>query len=164
MVVLLTRRHYSRTCWEPEEVMDRKERKHLARVYVRLKSGRDVLQVGNGQALRYAHGMRNEISASKLCSTKWLYKQSQFHRLLAMSWNHGFIVKSTTATKYVREPLQSNVHLVAQPVGLCHSKQWLTSGRMMRLKALHHVGVALLFSPRQDILKQFHKKAVRGSL
>ncbi len=46
--------HYSRTCGEPEEVIDREERKSLARVYVRLKSGRDVLQAGNGQALRYA--------------------------------------------------------------------------------------------------------------
>jgi hypothetical protein len=40
--------HYSRTCWEPEEVIDRKERKNLARVYVRLKSGSDMLQAGNG--------------------------------------------------------------------------------------------------------------------
>jgi hypothetical protein len=40
--------HYSRTCWKPEEVIDRKERKNLARGYVRLKSGSDVLQVGNG--------------------------------------------------------------------------------------------------------------------
>jgi hypothetical protein len=55
---------------------------------------------------------------SKLCSAKWLYKQSQFHRLLAMSWNHSFIAKSTTATKDVREPPQSHVHLVAQPVGV----------------------------------------------
>ncbi len=46
--------HYSRTCWEPEEVIDRKEHKNLARVSVRLKSGRDVLQVGKSQALRYA--------------------------------------------------------------------------------------------------------------
>ena len=48
------REHYSRTCWEPEEVIDREERKSLARVYVRLESGSDVLQAGNGQALRYA--------------------------------------------------------------------------------------------------------------
>src|SRR2546426_341289 len=46
--------HYSRTCWEPEEVIDRKERKNLARVYVRLKSGSDLFQAGNGQALRHA--------------------------------------------------------------------------------------------------------------
>ena len=54
MVVLLTLRHYSRTCWEPEEIIDRKERKTLARVYVRLKSGSDLFQAGNGQALRHA--------------------------------------------------------------------------------------------------------------
>jgi hypothetical protein len=42
------REHYSRTCWEPEEVIDREERKNLARVYVRLKSGRDMFQAGNG--------------------------------------------------------------------------------------------------------------------
>src|SRR5216683_1958045 len=47
-------RHYSRTCWEPEEIIDRKERKTLARVYVRLKSGSDLFQAGNGQALRHA--------------------------------------------------------------------------------------------------------------
>src|SRR2546426_837546 len=46
--------HYSRTCWEPEEVIDRKERKNLACVYVRLKSGSDMFQAGNGQALRHA--------------------------------------------------------------------------------------------------------------
>ena len=34
--------------------MDREERKSLARVYVRLKSGSDVLQAGKGQALRHA--------------------------------------------------------------------------------------------------------------
>src|SRR5215470_1048078 len=50
MVVLLTLRHYSRTCWKPEEVIDRKERQNLARVYVKLKSGSDLFQVGNGQA------------------------------------------------------------------------------------------------------------------
>ncbi len=54
MVELITLHHYSRTCWEPEEVMDRKERKNLARVYVRLKSGSDMFQAGNGQALRHA--------------------------------------------------------------------------------------------------------------
>ncbi len=53
MVVLLTFRHYSRTCGEPEEVIDREERKSLARVDVRLKSGSYVLQAGNGQALRH---------------------------------------------------------------------------------------------------------------
>ena len=46
--------HYSRTCWEPEEIIDREERENLARVYVRLKSGRDMLQVGNSQALGHA--------------------------------------------------------------------------------------------------------------
>src|SRR5258707_11188775 len=46
--------HYSRTCWEPEEIIDRKERKTLARVSVRLKSGSDLFQAGNGQALRHA--------------------------------------------------------------------------------------------------------------
>src|SRR5260221_3416896 len=46
--------HYSRTCWEPEEVIDRKERKKLARVDVRLEPGSCALQVGNGQALRHA--------------------------------------------------------------------------------------------------------------
>jgi hypothetical protein len=46
--------HYSRTCWRPEEVIDRKERKNLARVYVRLKSGSDLFQASNGQALCYA--------------------------------------------------------------------------------------------------------------
>jgi hypothetical protein len=54
MGVLLTLGHYSRTCWDPEEVIDRKECKNLAGVYVSLQSGRDVLQVGNGQALRHA--------------------------------------------------------------------------------------------------------------
>ena len=54
IVGLLTLRHYSRTCGEPEEVIDRKERKNLARVYVRLKSGSDLFQAGNGQALRHA--------------------------------------------------------------------------------------------------------------
>ena len=54
MVELITLHHYSRTCWEPEEIIDREERKNLARVYVRLQSGRDMLQVGNGQALRHA--------------------------------------------------------------------------------------------------------------
>ena len=34
--------------------MDREERKSLARVDVRLESGSDVLQTGNGQALRHA--------------------------------------------------------------------------------------------------------------
>ena len=48
------REHYSRTCWEPEEVIDRKERKNLARVYVRSKSGSGALQVGKRQALRHA--------------------------------------------------------------------------------------------------------------
>jgi hypothetical protein len=46
--------HYSRTCWEPEEIIDRKERDHLARVDVRLEPGSCALQVGNGQALRHA--------------------------------------------------------------------------------------------------------------
>src|SRR5258708_4447314 len=35
-------------------VIDRKERKSLARVYVRLKPGSDVLQAGNSQAFRHA--------------------------------------------------------------------------------------------------------------
>jgi hypothetical protein len=48
------REHYSRTCWEAEEIIDRKERKILARVDVRLKSGSDLFQAGNGQALRHA--------------------------------------------------------------------------------------------------------------
>ncbi len=46
--------HYSRTCWEPEEVIDREERKNLARVYVSLKSGSGMLQAGKSQALRDA--------------------------------------------------------------------------------------------------------------
>ena len=54
MVVLLTRRHYSCTCGEPEEVMDREERKSRARVDVRLESGSRVLQTGKRQAFRHA--------------------------------------------------------------------------------------------------------------
>jgi hypothetical protein len=45
---VLTLHHYSRTCGEPEEIIDREERKNLARVYVRLESGRGMLQAGNG--------------------------------------------------------------------------------------------------------------------
>jgi hypothetical protein len=52
--VLLMIGHYSRTCWEPEEIIDGKERDHLARVDVRLEPGSCALQVGNGQALRHA--------------------------------------------------------------------------------------------------------------
>jgi hypothetical protein len=48
------REHYSRTCWDPEEIIDRKERDNLARVDVRLEPGSCALQVGNGQALRHA--------------------------------------------------------------------------------------------------------------
>src|SRR5260370_37920255 len=61
--------HYSRTCWEPEEVIGRKERKNLARVYVRLKSGSDMFQAGNGQALRHAEivlvGMTADTARSR---------------------------------------------------------------------------------------------------
>src|SRR5258708_235644 len=46
--------HYSRTCWEPEEIIDGKERDKLARVDVRLEPGSCALQVGNGQALGHA--------------------------------------------------------------------------------------------------------------
>src|SRR5260221_14740435 len=46
--------HYSRTCWEPEEIIDGKERDHLARVDVRLEPGSCALQVGNSQAFRHA--------------------------------------------------------------------------------------------------------------
>ena len=54
MVVLLTLRHYSRTCGEPEEVINVEKRDNLARVHVSLESGSDMLQIGNSQALRHA--------------------------------------------------------------------------------------------------------------
>jgi len=54
MAVLLTLRHYSRTCGESEEVINVEKRENLACVHVRLESGSDVLQAGNGQALRDA--------------------------------------------------------------------------------------------------------------
>ncbi len=54
MVVLLTLRHYSCTCGEPEEVISVEKRDNLACVRVRLESGSDVLQAGKSQALRYA--------------------------------------------------------------------------------------------------------------
>ena|SRR5258708_5309772 len=69
MVVLLTLGHYSRTCWEPEEIIDRKERDNLACVDVRLKSGSCALQVGNGQTLRHAKivlvGMMTDTAGSR---------------------------------------------------------------------------------------------------
>src|SRR5258708_22233822 len=61
--------HYSRTCWEPEKIVARKELNNLAHVYVRLKSGSCVLQVGNGQALRHAEivlvGMTTDTAGSR---------------------------------------------------------------------------------------------------
>src|SRR5436190_22511154 len=54
MVVLLTLRHYSRTCGAPEDVINVEKRENLACVHVRLESGSDVLQAGKSQALRYA--------------------------------------------------------------------------------------------------------------
>jgi hypothetical protein len=51
------------------EVIDREECKNLAPVYVRLKSGRDVLQAGNGQALCHAKivlvGMTTDTARSR---------------------------------------------------------------------------------------------------
>jgi hypothetical protein len=38
--------HYSRTCCEPEEIIDLEKRETLARVHVRLEAGSDVLQAG----------------------------------------------------------------------------------------------------------------------
>jgi len=48
------REHYSRTCGEPEEVINVEKRNNLARVHVSLESGSDVLQAGKRQALRHA--------------------------------------------------------------------------------------------------------------
>ena len=46
--------HYSRTCGEPEEVIKVEKCDTLARVHVRLESGRDVLQAGKRQAFCHA--------------------------------------------------------------------------------------------------------------
>src|SRR5258706_12627428 len=51
---MLTNFHYSRTCGEPEEVINVEKHENLACVHVRLESGSDVLQAGKSQALRDA--------------------------------------------------------------------------------------------------------------
>jgi hypothetical protein len=61
--------HYSRTCGEPEEVITVEKHETLARVHVRLQSGRGLLQAGKSQALRYAKivlvGMTTDTARSR---------------------------------------------------------------------------------------------------